>query len=117
MIGAAAGAAGNYLGEGVTQLRKEAGAANGDEFSKQRQYETASNKLGDLLRAAYPGISGGEYDKKLKSITPDLKDTPEDITKRKRPSEDLIKIGQFDLIKKITVCLNDIDFMRQSVTI
>lgn len=95
------GAAGQYGGEALTGLRKGFGKnGDSDEFSMNRQYDTAKQELGDLLRSVYPGISGGEYSSKLSAIVPDLNDKPEDIKKKMTAFEDLIKTsGEFNLLK------------------
>lgn len=87
------GAGTGLLGAGVTEARHLMGydKAGGDEFEKERNYDTAKNKLGDLLRQAYPGIGGEEYNQKLSTIAPDQKDTPANVTKKMQTFEDLIK--------------------------
>src|SRR5579859_3183070 len=108
-IGAAIGeGAKDVVGPAITQVRKQAGKAfantplgdvlgkatakpREDEFSKERQYETYRNELGDLLRKVYPGIGGSEYSQKLSAISPDLNDTPDDIHQKRKAFEDLVK--------------------------
>lgn len=83
--------AGNLAGEGVTGARRLFGKENGNEFSKERQYEGSKNQLGDMLRTIFPGISMDEYNRKLSSITPDRSDTTQDITHKMKIFEDLVK--------------------------
>lgn len=104
-VGSIASGAGNLIEGGYTGVRKGLAAAGApigyeDEFSKNRQYETARQKLGDLLRSVFPGIGGGEYNSKLNAIVPDYEDKPADITKKIKAFEDLIKTsGEFNVIK------------------
>lgn len=92
----------NFAGDAYTGARKHLGLAQpgSDEFSENRQYDTARQELGDMLRNIYPGIGGGEYNAKLNAIVPDQTDKPEDITRKQRAFEDLIKTsGSLNVLK------------------
>lgn len=93
--------ASNVLGDIYTGARKGMGVNNGaDEFSQNRQYDTARQELGDMLRSIYPGIGGGEYNAKLNAIVPDQTDKPEDVTRKQKAFEELVKTsGALNVLK------------------
>lgn len=104
VVGSALNAIGQFAGDAITGVRQGMGVQDkvdpGNEFSKNRQYETSRQELGDLLRSVFPGIGGGEYNSKLNAITPDREDSQDDVKKKMRAFEDLIKTsGEFNVLK------------------
>lgn len=100
VVGEALGALGSYAGDAITGARRAVGMNKDDEFSQNRQYNTAAQKLSDMLRSVYPSIGGGELHSKMSGLLPDQKDTKEDLTKKMKAFEDLIKTsGPFNVIE------------------
>jgi len=93
MLGTGIAVAGKHVGELTTGLRQATGIAGegNDEQSMDRQYNTSAQKLSDLFSSVYPGIGTENLKNKLSGMIPDKEDTPEDVTKKQKAFEDLIK--------------------------
>jgi hypothetical protein len=91
VIGGVASAISHGAGDFLTGARKALGQNEGDEFAQNRDYNTAAQKLSDLFSSVYKGIGVENLKNKLSGMLPDEQDTPENVTKKEKAFEDLIK--------------------------